>query len=172
MLRAPEPSGLGRSWPPAAPLSHSQSFQPSLLSTVATPSFQDLQIPSLLGPSLSGAVPGAQAFVSGRADPDPAPISPTGPATHRKQAPAEFAVQKGINQELLAASATEDEGCALQARRAECVRSFEPCLSHFVMWAEPPFDVGPRRCLQVCGPDERREPVDGLPSHRPRLSAL
>eukprot|EP00439_Symbiodinium_sp_Y106_P013578 s2913_g1.t4 len=62
MLRAPEPSGLGRSWPPAAPLSHSQSFQPSLLST----------------------------------------------------APAEFAVQKGINQELLAASATEDEGCALQ----------------------------------------------------------
>jgi len=114
MLRAPEPSGLGRSWPPAAPLSHSQSFQPSLLSTVATPSFQDLQIPSLLGPSLSGAVPGAQAFVSGRADPDPAPISPTGPATHRKQAPAEFAVQKGINQELLAASATEDEGCALQ----------------------------------------------------------
>eukprot|EP00439_Symbiodinium_sp_Y106_P020891 s5700_g2.t1 len=114
MLRAPEPSGLGRSWPPAAPLSHSQSFQPSLLSTVATSSFQDLQIPSLLGPSLSGAVPGTQAFVSGRADPDPAPISPTGPATHRKQARAEFAVQKHINQELLAASATEDEGCALQ----------------------------------------------------------
>ncbi|CAE7602782.1 unnamed protein product [Symbiodinium sp. CCMP2592] len=114
MLRAPEPSGLGRSWPPAAPLSHSQSFQPSLLSTVANPSFQDLQIPPLLGPSLSGAVPAAQAFVSGRADPDPAPISPTDLATHRKQAPAEFAVQKGINQELLAASATEDEGCALQ----------------------------------------------------------
>ena len=113
MFRAPqEPSGLGRSWPAAPP---SQSFQPSLLSTVATPNFQDLQIPPLLGPSPSGAVPAAQAFAPGRTDLDAAHSSPTSPAAHWKQAPAEFAVQKGINQELLAASATEDEGCALQA---------------------------------------------------------
>lgn len=112
MFRAPqEPSGLGRSWPAAPP---SQSFQPSLLSTVATPNFQDLQIPPLLGPSPSGAVPAAQAFAPGRTDLDAAHSSPTSPAAHWKQAPAEFAVQKGINQELLAASATEDEGCALQ----------------------------------------------------------
>ena len=41
---------------------------------------------------------------------------PASPAASpvRRETSGEFAVQKAINQELLAASATEDEGCALQ----------------------------------------------------------
>ena len=45
--------------------------------------------------------------------------SPVAPASLRREAfetPAEFAVQKAINQELLAASAGEDEQCVFQAR--------------------------------------------------------
>ena len=81
------------------------------------------QAPAMMAPSHSMPAAGLE-------HPAPAPCnpqvletmprdSPVAPASLRREAfetPAEFAVQKAINQELLAASAGEDEQCVFQAR--------------------------------------------------------